>query len=521
MKKICLLLSLACLIASAQAQVQHRKCGSSDALDLMIQDNPAIAITRQAIEEQTQKYITERGVSASRSSITIPVVVHVVYSADTQNISDAQILSQIAILNADYGATNSDRAGTPSAFLSVSGTPGIQFCLAQRDPGGNATTGIVRKSTTTTSFTITDAVKYSNQGGDDAWPSSSYLNLWVCNLGSGLLGYSHFPGGAAATDGVVINYTAFGNTGTVTAPYGLGRTATHEIGHWLNLYHIWGDDNGGCTGTDHVDDTPNQAGENFGCPSFPHVSCTNGPDGDMFMNFMDYSDDACMFMFSAGQSTRMQSLFAPGGARASLLSSMGCTPPTAGSNTSCTTPSALTSGIVYAPSDTIKWSSVTGATSYILEYKPTNSSVWASTTATAAAKTLSGLTPGTTYNYHVEAVCNASVSNYSAVNSFTAAPNENAVSTGVIDASAQVEYKIYPNPSNGTFHLMIAAAERSPLITVRITDMMGRTIQTLEYENVQGLYSYEITIPNATTGIYDIAITNGQSTTTRKVIVQK
>jgi hypothetical protein len=130
--------------------------------------------------------------------------------------------------------------------------------------------------------------------------------MWVCQLSSNLLGYAQFPGGPAQTDGVVILHSAFGTTGTAAAPFDRGRTATHEIGHWLNLFHIWGDDGTGCNGTDEVDDTPNQADENTGCPGFPSPSCANDPNGDMFMNYMDYTDDACMFMFTAGQVTRMQ-----------------------------------------------------------------------------------------------------------------------------------------------------------------------------------------------------------------------
>ena len=134
------------------------------------------------------------------------------------------------------------------------------------------------------------------------------MNLWVCKLGGGLLGYAAFPGGAANVDGVVITYTAFGNTGTAAAPFDKGRTATHEIGHWLDLRHIWGDDcpsGDQCAGSDSVADTPNQECSNAGCPTFPKISCANDPDGDLFMNYMDYTDDACMFMFTSGQSVRM------------------------------------------------------------------------------------------------------------------------------------------------------------------------------------------------------------------------
>jgi hypothetical protein len=151
-----------------------------------------------------------------------------------------------------------------------------------------------------------DAVKSAATGGSDPWPADRYLNLWVCRLEGGLLGYAQFPGGPAQTDGVVITYTGFGVGGTAAAPFDLGRTATHEVGHWLNLRHIWGDDGTGCSGDDFVEDTPNQGGPNTGRPAFPSVSCANGPNGDLFVNYMDYVDDAVMVMFTSGQVFRMQ-----------------------------------------------------------------------------------------------------------------------------------------------------------------------------------------------------------------------
>src|SRR5262249_31419652 len=137
------------------------------------------------------------------------------------------------------------------------------------------------------------------------------------NLGNGLLGYAQFPGGARATDGVVILHAAFGTTGTAQEPFNLGRTATHEVGHYLNLRHIWGDAED-CTGTDYVDATPNAQHPNYHTPEYPHISCNNGPDGDMFMNYMDYVDDATMVMFTRGQAMRMQA--ALDGPRVSLMS---------------------------------------------------------------------------------------------------------------------------------------------------------------------------------------------------------
>jgi hypothetical protein len=236
--------------------------------------------------------------------IVIPVVVHVVYNTDAENISDDQIKSQIAVLNRDYIATNPDKSKVPSVWTDRVGDPGIQFALALTDPAGHAASGITRTQTDSTSFSTDDAVKATATGGIDPWPTDKYLNIWVCSLGSGLLGYAQFPGGPALTDGVVILNTAFGTKGTAAAPFNLGRSATHEIGHWLNLRHIWGDTSD-CSGTDYVDDTPNAQLPNYGKPAFPHISCNNGPNGDMFMNYMDYVDDDSMFMFTNGQVARM------------------------------------------------------------------------------------------------------------------------------------------------------------------------------------------------------------------------
>ncbi|MET3351538.1 UNVERIFIED_ORG: hypothetical protein ABID57_003248 [Arthrobacter sp. UYEF1] len=167
-----------------------------------------------------------------------------------------------------------------------------------------------------------DDVKSSATGGADPWPSDVYLNVWVCNdlrdgIGRVILGYAQFPGGPPTTDGVVIANFCFGKGGTAQTPFHLGRTATHEIRHWLDLRHIWGDDRGSCSGSDMVEDTPNQADATFNSPTFPQISCSNGPNGNMFMNCMDYTDDVAMFMFTKGQSRRMDACLE--GARASFL----------------------------------------------------------------------------------------------------------------------------------------------------------------------------------------------------------
>ncbi len=232
--------------------------------------------------------------------INIPVVVTVVYSNSQENISDAQINSQIAVMNADFRKTNSDASNTPSEFASLVADTEVQFTLA----------GVRREANSRTSWGTNDEVKVQYP---PVTPSTT-LNIWVCNIGGGILGYAQFPGGPAATDGIVVGPNYFGNTGYVSAPFDKGRTVTHEVGHYLNLRHIWGD--GRCQQDDFVADTPTSDGPNYGCPSYPTVNCRSN---DMTMNYMDYTNDACMYMFSSGQKSRLRTVFASGGPRESML----------------------------------------------------------------------------------------------------------------------------------------------------------------------------------------------------------
>lgn len=300
---------------SAQSLNAQRTCATKDFLQLQ-QDDPKHAEQLLLIEEHTQEYIRNRSEEQkSAPIITIPVVVHVIYQTNAQNISEAQINSQLQVLNDDFRRNNSDANNTWSQAADVE----IEFCLASVDPNGNATSGITRKYYNRSEWGTDDAMKYSSNGGVNAWSSSDYLNMWICNIGGGILGYAQFPGsGSAATDGVVMSPQYFGTIGSAQAPFDGGRTTTHEVGHWLNLRHIWGD--GNCNADDFVSDTPTSDAANYGCAT-GHVSCSST---DMVQNYMDYSDDACMNLFTAGQKTRMRALFASGGFRASLLNSGGC-----------------------------------------------------------------------------------------------------------------------------------------------------------------------------------------------------
>ena len=303
-------------------------------LNRLLNENPGLERKMYNIEYQTRALIAAKkpdGVGGGNNGggndggggdppvslgvVNIPVYVHVIYNNSNQNISDQQINSQIDVLNEDFRRTNSDASNTPSIFSDVAVDSEITFSLA----------GISRKSSTVSSWGTNDAMKYASNGGVDAITPDTHLNIWVCNIGGGILGYAQFPGGPAATDGIVVGPNFFGTTGYLSAPFDGGRTATHEVGHYLNLRHIWGD--GGCNVDDFVSDTPNASGPNYtGSPcTFPgRNSCTpkgkpgQPDDPDMFQNYMDYSDDACMNLYTVGQKVRMRALFEAGGARAAM-----------------------------------------------------------------------------------------------------------------------------------------------------------------------------------------------------------
>jgi hypothetical protein len=300
-------ISLTMMPAITQAQ---RNCANESHENFLKTKDSKREANRMSYNTMINDYIASNASKTSAVSFTLPIVVHVVYNTAGQNISNAQIISQIDVLNKDFGRTNTDAVNTPTAFAAVAANTNIQFCLAQRDPMGNPSTGIERRSTTVTSFSTDDKVKFYAQGGLDAWDPTKYLNLWVCNFGGGLLGYGEFPTGTVSnTFGAVIQYNAFGNTGNVAAPFNLGRTATHEFSHCFNLFHIWGDDGGACTGSDLCADTPNQADATSGCFTFPKTdACSTTAPGIQFMNYMDYSDDNCMNMFTNNQSTRMNAV---------------------------------------------------------------------------------------------------------------------------------------------------------------------------------------------------------------------
>jgi hypothetical protein len=302
----------------------QRECRTAEYEQQQFAADPSLINKKKSIESAVLQ--PRSSTVDSRTShiniIKIPVVVHILYHTNAQAISDAQVQSQIDALNRDYRKLNKDALSIPARFAGFAADCEIEFALATRDPKGRSTSGVVRKYSPVTEWTMDDNIKLSSKMGDDAWDAASYLNIWVGNLHK-LAGYASVLGGPPEKDGVVINSNAFGTINT-SAPYNMGRTAVHEVGHWLGLKHTWGDAD---CGDDGIYDTPQQRSYTTGCPTGIRITCGNAPDGDMYMNYMDFTNDACLLMFTNGQKEKMRNLFAAGGYRYSILSSKGLSEP--------------------------------------------------------------------------------------------------------------------------------------------------------------------------------------------------
>ena len=299
------------------------------------------------------------GSSNIQSVFNIPVIVHVIHNNEAlnsvsatsgNNLNAAQIIDQINILNEDFNGLNPDTNLIPTVFKPLLGKFQINFCLAVVNPTGGilAEPGIDRINRVTKgwsappySITYTDGTIKPNS----IWDPNRYLNIWVASMSGGLLGYATFPNpgtsglsglsgsfGTLTSDGVVIQSTAFGSIGTGQfGQYDQGRTTTHEIGHWLGLRHIWGD---GTCATDYVNDTPPHQTANYNCPSFPYKlgTCSGNTTGEMTMNYMDYTNDACMYMFTKDQKVRAQLILVNSPIRAALITSTICNLPSVGND---------------------------------------------------------------------------------------------------------------------------------------------------------------------------------------------
>jgi hypothetical protein len=350
MKKIVFLFLMIALSASSYSQNKKQKansettfhrCGTQYVADELNKKHPQLKKERESNRKRITEQMLQNIQTLARTNLnyTIPVVVHIV----TQNpsaITNAQVQSQIDVLNADYQGKNADSTRIPAAFKSSFGKSNIQFCLAKRDPNGEPTNGIVRiQSATQSEPGLEDPIKFTCKGGSNAWDPTKYLNIWVCDISGDFLGYSFSPSDPLEIiplneRGFVNNYKHFGKGGTAEAPFNLGRTATHEIGHFFDLIHIWGPNNcdGGqnCGDSDEVGDTPNQEGCNFGAPSANQVitdDCTTSAPGIMWMNYMDYVDDLAMVMYTPQQYNRIQAAILATPWLLQMINSDGCNSP--------------------------------------------------------------------------------------------------------------------------------------------------------------------------------------------------
>ena len=296
------------------------KCVSMKNLEFRLAKNKGLAKKMYDIEYNTRKAIAlKKGGNGGgkpgggnggggttptvySGAITIPVVINII-EQNAGDVTNAHINSQIDILNEDFNNNNSGTSGVPSAFAGLVADVDVTFTLA----------GVNRITSSNSSWGTNDAMKDPSQGGIAPTDPDNKLNFWVCEIGGGILGYAQFPGGSSTTDGVVIGTDFFGDN-AAGGIYGKGRTATHEVGHWLNLRHIWGD--GRCKRDDFVADTPSSDAPNYNCPSYPTVNCRTA---DMTMNYMDYVQDDCMYMFTLGQNDRMRTLFSEGQPRAGFV----------------------------------------------------------------------------------------------------------------------------------------------------------------------------------------------------------
>lgn len=312
-------------------QAQPEPCGSDAIMRLAKQADTALQTRQNQAERRMQDFLNNHNRTGENHIITIPTVIHILYNTDEQNLPDSVIYNQMAVLNEDFRRMNEDTTNTPDFFKPIAADMRIEFCLATHDPQGNPTTGITRTYTNVAQFPynsnnyeVITRMHFDSKGGKNIWNRDEYLNVWVINLdnSSGVLAFAYLPGADPNVDGIVCDYEYFGKPGLAALPYGLGRTMTHEVGHWINLYHPFNSSDGVACSDDFVEDTPPQQEANFNCHTFPYSTCGNV--SDIYMNYMDYAGDNCQNMFTQGQANRAHAALHI--MRPAILNSSACQP---------------------------------------------------------------------------------------------------------------------------------------------------------------------------------------------------
>jgi len=461
------------LLIQMHMSFAQRTCGTMEHTKKQLQSNPEYGIARKTLANYTSvsKKSYRRSASLFQPQvITIPVVVHIVLP-HPEIITDEQVASQIEVLNRDFRNLNTETP--PEEFQDEDADTEIEFRLASIDPEGNSTSGITRTATTHEGVFENDDISYTSLGGKDIWNNQRYLNIWVGMIGD--MGYSYFPGGDPAVDGVVITYDAFGISQSNSYNYNRGRTAVHEIGHWFNLEHIWGDEEngGGCFDSDYVDDTPNQNDADYDCPVHPLYSCETV---NMFMNYMDYVNDDCMIMFSNGQSARMHDAIS--GSRTLLPSVV--------------LDQDITDGTHNLTSANFIWAKNTLSNGTSISYCAGNGIT---------------LEPG----FHAESGSNfiASINNCTELQP---SQEEKAILASPQAIARESGLMVYPNPSNGTFSIeMLSKCEDS---FYELYDFSGKLIHTDPIVTE----TTTVNLSNNKPGIYLLRVINGDQIEKRKLV---
>lgn len=541
------MLCLACILAPQQSTAQNEnvKCGTMEYLEKQKKADPTLEERMQVTEEQLETVIETMKRQKTSSlgkgkpgtqppptfqNITIPVVVHIIYNPaitysyptiTSQYISQQDVIDQIAITNRDYAGNNPHLMGSFPSTLKANTQ--IQFCLAQRDPNGWPTNGIEWRETSLTDFPVDNSMKFYSSGGLDAWDPTRYFNIWVCDIQT-YAGYAQFPtSGLTSTYGVVVDFACFGDRDETIVYRGGGACLTHEIGHCLNLRHIWGDDNGACSGTDYCDDTPNQANSTINAALYdPTVelldACSPSSPGINFQNFMDYSRDIVMSNFTPDQKIRMQACFAAGGPLVPLLSSNAGTPLSA-----CEIPIGLGTTTLSKSTATLAWlPTYQNNGSYNVRYKKTSASAWTLTSTNTNSKLITGLTKSTNYEFQVENVCVGGTSGYSTSYFFRTPANVAPKDARTDEPTAPSVLTISPNPVLGQSTISYTLNEAGAA-SVTILNVLGAEVARLGSAQRQdaGTYTLQYDASRLIPGLYFVRLAAGRTIETTKFVIQR
>lgn len=517
------------LLSTFSIQAQHR-CLTDELHRQLMERDPAYRERYTQIQEET---IGSAGrlMPLTDTTILIPVVVHVIQPNGIAIVTEEQIQSQLDVLNEDYALLNSTSLSIPSIWLPLAKDSKIRFTLAQRDPAGQPTNGITRSSGNKSVYNLFDPAIYeTDSGGQDAWSRDQYLNIWVCPLVGNALGYANFPGSAPLNDGIVINPIAFGRLGTAIAPYNLGRTASHEIGHWLSLVHIWGDDPAStpCSGKDFTgpqlawDDTPDQAQPTFRCKTFPALDdCSPSSPGYMYMNYMDYTDDKCMMFFTSGQIRKCRTVL--DGVRNSLKSSAGASLPFPLNRDvaidSVLSPVRSTSGRCFQPEIRLKNNGLDTIYAVTIRYGLNGgvhkTYIWSGALATGEQSIVSLPSIGTNTGAQVMEF-RISGSDDNTVNNFRSSGFTTTIQTKENCESAA--FTAFPNPVAGTTFVCVkATAKESQSATVKLLNNLGQTL-FLEERSLNPGDAIQINLEGFPAGLYFLNVAGDAYNESAKLI---